>query len=90
MFDLDGIAYAMLGLSLSASAVQLGRWLLHTDPRAIIIKAGRWSLAGVIGLAPVVLVWLVISGRSTVAMMLAISVRRGRPWSTPRPRTSGR
>ena len=89
MFDLDGIAYAMLGLSLSASAVQLGRWLLHTDPRAII-KAGRWSLAGVIGLAPLVLVWLVISGRSTVAMTPAISVRRGRPWSTPRPRISGR
>src|SRR6516164_2803360 len=69
MIDFDVIAYTMLGISSSVSALQIGRWLLNANPRAII-KAGRWSLAALIGLTPVVLLWLVMSGRSTLAMML--------------------
>ena len=70
MPDFDVIAYAMLGLSLSASAVQVGRWILNANPRAII-NAGRWSRVGFIVAAPLVLLWLVMSGRSTLAMMFA-------------------
>src|SRR5262245_51906751 len=70
MVDFDVIAYAMLGLSLSASAVQLGRWILNANPRALI-NAGRWSMVGFLVAAPLVLLWLVMSGRSTLAMMFA-------------------
>ena len=70
MIDFDVIAYTMLGISSSISALQIGRWILNANPRAVI-NAGRWSAAAVIGLAPVVLLWLVMSGRSTLAMMLA-------------------
>ena len=68
--DLDTLAYAMLGLSLLASAVKMGSWILHSDPRAII-NAGRWALLALIGLAVALLVWLVTSGRYAYAMMLA-------------------
>jgi hypothetical protein len=73
MIDFDVVAYTMLGISSSVSALQIGRWLLNANPRAVI-HAGRWSLAALIGLTPVVLVWLMISGRSTLAMMLAAFV----------------
>jgi hypothetical protein len=70
MIDFDVIAYAMLGVSSSISAIQIGRWLLNANPR-VIINAGRWSLAALVVLTPVVLLWLLMSGRSTLAMMLA-------------------
>ena len=70
MTEFDMIAYAMLGVSSSISAVQIGRWLLNANPR-VIINAGRWSLAALVILTPVVLLWLLTSGRSTLAMMLA-------------------
>jgi len=73
MVDFDVIAYAMLGLSLSASAVQVGRWILNANPRALI-AAGRWGMVGFISAAPLVLLWLVMSGRSTLAMMFAAFV----------------
>jgi hypothetical protein len=73
MPDFDVIAYAMVGLSLSASAVQIGRWILNANPRALI-NAGRWSMASFIVAAPLVLLWLVMSGRSTLAMMFAAFV----------------
>ena len=73
MIDFDVIAYTMLGISSSVSALQIGRWILNANPRAVI-NAGRWSIAALIGLTPVVLLWLVMSGRSTLAMMLAAFV----------------
>jgi hypothetical protein len=73
MFDFDVIAYTMLGISSSVSALQIGRWLLNANPRALI-HAGRWSLAAFVVLTPVVLLWLVMSGRWTLAMMLAAFV----------------
>jgi hypothetical protein len=77
MIDFDIVAYAMLGVSLSVSAVQVGRWLLSANPRAII-NAGRWLLAGLVALTPLALLWLVISGRATLAMMFAAFVLPGR------------
>lgn len=68
--DLDTLAYAMLGFSLLASAVKIGSWILHADPRAII-NSGRWAMLALTGLAVALLVWLVASGRYTFAMMLA-------------------
>ena len=73
MVDFDVIAYAMVGLSLSASVVQIGRWFLNANPRAIL-AAGRWGMVGFIAAAPLVLLWLVMSGRSTLAMMFAAFV----------------
>lgn len=73
MIDYDVIAYTMLGISSSVSALQIVRWILNTNPRTVI-QAGRWSAAALIGLTPVVLLWLVMSGRSTLAMMLAAFV----------------
>jgi hypothetical protein len=73
MIDFDTVAYSVLGLSLSASALQLGRWLLTADPRTIA-AAGRRSLVGLFGLVPLVLLWLLLSGRSSLAIMLAAFV----------------
>src|SRR5215469_5686225 len=89
MLDFDVIAYAMLGLSLSASAVQVGRWLLNANPR-VLINAGRWSMAGFIVAAPVLLLWLIMSGRSTLAMMFAafilpVFVQGGLRWRSLLP-----
>jgi len=73
MIDYDVIAYTMLGIWSSVSALQIVRWILNANPRTVI-QAGRWSAAALIGLTPVVLLWLVMSGRSTLAMMLAAFV----------------
>jgi hypothetical protein len=68
--DLNVLAYGMLGLSLLASAVKMGNWILNADPRAII-QAGRWAMLALAGLAIALLGWLVTSGRYAYAMMLA-------------------
>jgi hypothetical protein len=73
MADFDAMAYAMLGFSLSISVIQVGRWILNANPRALA-NARRWSLAGLVAVAPVILLWLVMSGRSTLAMMFAAFV----------------
>jgi hypothetical protein len=70
MIDFDVISYMILGLSLSVTVVQLGHWLLNSNPRAVL-NAGRWSAVGLLALTPVLLMWLVMSGRSTIALMLA-------------------
>jgi len=70
VIDFDVIAYTMLGISSSVSALQIGRWILNANPRSVV-NAGRWSLAALTVLTPVVLLWLVMTGRSTLAMMLA-------------------
>jgi hypothetical protein len=84
MIDFNVIAFAMLGISVSVSALQIGRWILTANPRAVI-NAGRWSAAGLVALAPAVLLWLVMSGRSTSAMMFAafilpVAVQSGLRW----------
>jgi len=84
MIDFDVVAYAMLGVSLSVSAVQVGRRMLNADPRTLL-NAGRWSMAGVVVLTPAVLLWLVLSGRATLAMMFAafalpVFVKGGLRW----------
>jgi hypothetical protein len=68
--DLTLVAYAALGLSLFASAIKMGGWILNADPRTLL-KASRWSLLAVTGLALALFVWLVNTGRTTAAMMLA-------------------
>ena len=68
--DLTVIVYATAGLSLLVSAIKVGDWILNADPRAII-NAGRWTLIAFIVLAPMALVWLIISGRWGPAVMLA-------------------
>jgi hypothetical protein len=73
MIDFDLLAYAMLGLSLLVSAAQIGGWLLNAEPR-VIVNAGRWSAIALAASTPLALLWLTISGRSTLAMMLAAFV----------------
>ena len=68
--DLTILAYATLGLSLFVSAVKIGGWILHADPRTIL-NGGRWALVAFAALALGVLIWLVMTGRWSSAMMLA-------------------
>jgi hypothetical protein len=68
--DLTILAYATLGLSLFVSAVKMGGWILHADPRTIL-NGGRWALVAFAALALGVLMWLVMTGRWSSAMMLA-------------------
>ena len=68
--DLTILAYATLGLSLFVSAVKMGGWILHADPRTIL-NGGRWALVAFAALALGVLVWFVMTGRWSSAMMLA-------------------
>jgi len=68
--DLTILAYATLGLSLFVSAVKMGGWILHADPRTIL-NGGRWALVAFAALALGVLIWLVMTGRWSSAMMLA-------------------
>jgi hypothetical protein len=68
--DLTILAYATLGLSLFVSAVKMGGWILHADPRTIL-NGGRWALVALAALALGGLLWLVMSGRWPAAMMLA-------------------
>jgi len=68
--DLTILAYATLGLSLFVSAVKMGGWILHADPRTIV-NGGRWALVAFAALALGVLIWLVMTGRWSSAMMLA-------------------
>lgn len=67
------IAYSAFGLSLLASALQIGKWVLHANPR-VVANAGRLSLMALGGLAVVALLWLLANGRWTQAMMLAAFV----------------
>ena len=68
--DLTILAYATLGLSLFVSAVKMGGWILHADPRTIL-NGGRWALVAFAALALGVLIWLVMTSRWSSAMMLA-------------------
>lgn len=83
MFDSDFLVYAALGASLSVSFVQIFRWLLKASPRAIV-NAGQWLVAGLIGLTPALLMFLVMSGRSTLAFALTTSIFPALIWSAPR------
>jgi hypothetical protein len=70
MLDSDFPAYVAIGASLAVSLIQICRWLLHANPRALL-NAGKWSIAGLLGATPALLLWLVMSGRSTLALTLA-------------------
>jgi hypothetical protein len=83
MLDADLLAYTAIAASLSLSLIQIYRWLLHANPRAIL-NIGKWSIAGLIGLIPALLLWLVLSGRSTLALTLVASILPVLLWAAPR------
>ena len=87
MFESDIVVYSVLGVSLAVSVIQLchqiWHWLLNANPRALL-NAGQWSVAGLIGLTPAFLLWLVMSGRSTLALMLASFILPVVIWGAPR------
>ena len=60
--DFTVVVYTTLGLSLLVSAIKVGDWILHADPRTII-NSGRWALIALALLALAVLLWLIASGR---------------------------
>jgi hypothetical protein len=70
MDEWTGIALGAFRLSSFVSALQIGRWILHAEPRAII-NAGCWSLVVTAILLCGLLAWLTASGRFTNAMLLA-------------------
>jgi hypothetical protein len=53
--------------------VQIGTGLINANPRTLL-NAGRWFALALAVMTPLVLLWLVINGRSTLAMMLAAFV----------------
>lgn len=67
------IAYSAFGLSVLVSTLQIGKWALRANPRALA-DAGRWSALALGGLAVLALIWLVANGRWTQALMLAAFV----------------
>jgi len=83
MFDSDFLAYMAIGASLSVSLIQICRWLVNAPPRAIV-NAGQWLVAGLIGLTPALLLFLMMSGRSTLALTLTASIFPALIWSAPR------
>src|SRR5215470_14658373 len=83
MFESDILVYTVLGVSLSASVIQICHWLLNANPRAVL-NIGQWSVAGLIGLTPALLLWLVMSGRSTLALTLASFILPVLIWGAPR------
>ena len=83
MIDSEVLAYVFFGLSLSASLIKVGRWLLHAHPRAVI-NAIQLSVGALIGLTPVLIVWLLMSGRPTLALMVAAVTLLVLVWSVPR------
>ena len=70
MDEWTGIAYGAFGISSFISALRIGRWILNADPRAII-NVGRWSSVCLTVLSLGVLLWLLVNGRWTHAMLLA-------------------
>lgn len=70
MDEWTGIAFGAFALSSFVSALRIGQWILHAEPRAIV-NAGRWSLVLIALASFAVLLWLVESGRWTHAMLLA-------------------
>src|SRR4051794_41947669 len=80
--DLTILAYATLGLSLFVSAVKMGGWILHADPRTIL-NGGRWALVAFAALALGVLLWLGMSGPWASGLILAAFIvavfRQGAP-----------
>jgi hypothetical protein len=73
MDEWTGIALGAFTLSSFVSALQIGRWILHAEPRAII-NAGRWSLVLIALFLCGLLLWLTATGRFTNAMLLAAFV----------------
>ena len=83
MIDSEVLAYVLFGLSLSASLIKVSRWLIHAHPRAVI-NAVQLSVGALIGLTPVLIVWLVMSGRSTLALVVAAITLLVLVWGVPR------
>jgi hypothetical protein len=70
MDEWTGIALGAFALSSFVSALRIGHWILHAEPRAII-NLGRWSLICLALFSLVVLLWLTMRGQWTSAMLLA-------------------
>lgn len=81
--DLTVVAYATVALSLFVSVCKISGWMLNADLRAII-HAGRRLLMAALLLAPVVVLYLAMSGRWMSALGLAavaLAVAAGyAPW----------
>ena len=73
MDEWTGIAIGAFALSSFVSALRVGHWILNADPRAIL-NAGRCSLVLIAGLTLASLVWLVMNGKWTAALMLGAFV----------------
>jgi hypothetical protein len=78
------IAYSAFGLSLLLSVLQIGNRIVRANPHAIT-RAGQWSPVALGVLAVVAVLWLMMSGRWTQAMMLAayimpVLVQGGSRW----------
>jgi len=67
--DLTVVAYTTLGLSLLVSAIKVGDWILHADPRTII-NTGRWGLVALAVTEPSP---IAVSAASRIRLLIMLS-----------------
>src|SRR5262245_42881470 len=77
------IAIVALGLSLGVSAIRLGHWFIHSDPK-IVVRAARWAAIGLLVLSFPVLLVLLVNQQWTAAVVLATVMVLVLAWYGPR------
>jgi hypothetical protein len=77
------IAIVALGLSLGVSAIRLGHWFIHSDPK-IVVRTARWAAIGLLVLSFPVLLVLLLNQQWTAAVALCAVMVLVLAWYGPR------
>jgi len=77
------IAIIALGLSLGVSAIRVGHWFIHSDPKAVV-RSARWAAIGLAVLSFPVLLVLLLNQQWTAAVALAAVMVLALAWYGPR------
>jgi hypothetical protein len=77
------IAVVALGLSLAVSAIRLGHWFIHSDPK-VVVRAARWAVIGLAVLSFPLLLVLLLHQQWTAAVVLAAVMVLLLAWYGPR------
>ena len=83
MSDPLQIAIVALGLSLGVSAIRLGHWFIHSDPK-VVVRTARWAGIGLVVLSFPVLLMLLLHQQWTAAIALAAVMVLVLAWYAPR------
>lgn len=77
------VAVVALGLSLGVSAIRLGHWFIHSDPKAVV-RTARWAAIGLAVLSFPLLLVLLFNQQWTAAVALAAVMVLVLAWYGPR------